>query len=82
MALGYGAKADMVNPDAIDRVGALVFQTFGAGHELTREMDHFIDTVMSAAGRPEVWSEAGDRLLRAVERTTWSGAEKRADLDG
>ena len=82
MAVAYGAKADTVEPEAIDRAGALVFQTFGADHDLTREMEHFIDTVTEGDGRPELWSDAGDRLLRAVHRTTWCGAPARVDVDG
>ncbi|MFG6080962.1 hypothetical protein ACEUZ9_001577 [Paracoccus litorisediminis] len=71
MAVAYGAKADTVEPEAIDRAGALVFQTFGADHDLTREMEHFIDTVTAGTGSKKLWTDAGDRLLRAVHGTTW-----------
>jgi len=76
LAVAYGAKSDTIDPASIDRVGALVFQTFGPGHELTREMNQFIDTVTGSSGNQEVWTAAGDRLKQAVERTTWSGAPR------
>ncbi|MTH61424.1 hypothetical protein [Paracoccus litorisediminis] len=82
LAVAYGAKAATVAPEAIDQAGALVFQTFGPDHDLTREMEHFIDTVTEGNGRPELWNDAGDRLLRAVHRTTWCGAPARVDVDG
>lgn len=81
IAVAYGAKSGAVDPAAIDRCGQLVFETFGPDHELTREIEHFIDTVTSSRGEQEVWTAAGDRLKRAVERTTWAGAPREVCID-
>jgi len=81
IAVAYGAKSGAIDPAAIDRCGQLVFETFGADHELTREIEHFIDTVTSSRGDQEVWTAAGDRLKRAVERTTWTGARREVCAD-
>ena len=82
MAIGYGAKAGVLDRSAVDRVGAEIFRTFGPAHELTQEIERFIEAFPCARLRQMDLTEAGDRLLRAVERSTWCGQPRRRDLDG
>lgn len=82
ITLAYAAMADRVDPEEMDRTGALVFRTFGADHEMTREIERFIDTVTDGDGSPDLWREAGERLKRAVQATDRSGVRVVARAEG
>ncbi|SMO79183.1 hypothetical protein [Paracoccus laeviglucosivorans] len=82
LAIGYSALSGILDRSAVDRVGGEIYRTFGAGSDLTHEMDRFISAFPCARHRQEDLSEAGYRLIHAVERSTWTGQRRRADLDG
>ena len=82
MAVGYAALAGTLDREAADRAARAVFLQFGAGHELTVEFERFLDVLPETHGQQSLLTEAGDRLIMAVRRSTWPKVDARADIHG
>lgn len=82
MAVGYAALAGTLDREAADRAARAVFLQFGAGHELTVEFERFLNAVSEASADQGLLTEAGDRLIMAVRRSTWPKTGARADIHG
>ena len=82
LAIGYGAMAGRVDAERLDPAAAQIFREFGPDHELTQEFERFIDLLPAARLRQELLTEAGQRLVLAVQRSTWPNVADRVDLNG
>lgn len=82
LSVAYSARIGAVNMNDVHATVDRITSVFGQDHELSREMLAFV------AGLPELrrhdpdLAAAGDRLIRAVERTTWPDDAGRADIHG
>ncbi|AZV00382.1 hypothetical protein pthi1_p17 [Paracoccus phage vB_PthS_Pthi1] len=82
LAVAYSARLGAVNMRDIEAAAAQLDGVFGADHDLTHEMRRFVSELPALRRYVPNLAAAGDRLIRAVERTTWPDADARADIHG
>ncbi|MDQ7775279.1 MAG: hypothetical protein Q4615_04850 [Paracoccus aminovorans] len=82
LAVAYSARMGAVNKLDIARAAERVTSAFGLDHDLSREMLGFVTRLPELRRHVPDLAEAGDKLIRAVERTTWPDADGRADIHG
>ncbi len=82
LAVAYAARIGAVNMNDVRATASAVVAVFGEDHDLSREMRSFVDCLPELRRHVPDLASAGDRLIRAVERTTWPDADGRADIHG
>lgn len=82
LAVAYSARLGAVNLRDIDMAMERITAVFGDDHDLSREMRGFVARLPEARRHVSDLASAGDRLIRAVERTTWPDDDARADIHG
>ena len=82
LAVAYAAKNGAVNRIEIADASQRIVTVFGSDHDLAREMAWFVTSLPLLRRHVPDLVAAGDRLIRAVERTTWPDRGGRADING
>lgn len=82
LSVAYSARLGAVNMHDVHSAVDRITSVFGRDHDLSREMLSFVARLPELRRHVPDLAEAGERLIRAVERTTWPDADRRADIHG
>ena len=82
LQVGYAAKLGAVNLRDVHFAAQRIEAVFGQDHQLSGEMHGFAARLPDLRRHVPDLAAAGDRLIRAVERSTWPDANGRTDIHG